>query len=504
MSNYPLRNRNGSTVVTCTDDKENTAANLISNLKDGHHPAIKEANKPKGKPAKGKLPPSDDPMAAGGKREARKPLGAKDNVPNLHATKENATTKVTKPKETKLPTKKSAKNVPTITEQEDTISNLPELREPQRRLRSTKPGDGAKLDLVRPEIPPESCIAIDEKLDAVEADIIAAAYVATDATGQKLEVVKATVVAEAYTAQKSVVPVQSHSDAAAPEKSQPDWEDLDADDVHDPVMVSEYVVEIFEYMRQLELRTLAEANYMEHQHEITWQMRSILVDWIVDVHNKFRLLPETLYLTVNLIDRFLSARVVSLSKLQLVGITALFIAAKYEEIVAPSIENLLYMAENGYSTDEVVRAERYVLGSLEFSIQYQSPMSFLRRGSKADNYDIQTRTLAKYLMEVSIVDHRFLVCPPSEIAAAGLYLARRMLERGDWDLNLIHYSGYSEEQLAACANLMIDFLSHPTQHDAVYRKYSGKKFMKASVYVRDWIESHPNAQVVAQSTLISS
>jgi hypothetical protein len=59
-------------------------------------------------------------------------------------------------------------------------------------------------------------------------------------------------------------------------------------------------------------------------------MRAILIDWLIDVHLKFKLLPETLYITVGIIDRYLSLHTVARSKLQLVGITALFVASKYE------------------------------------------------------------------------------------------------------------------------------------------------------------------------------
>ena len=180
------------------------------------------------------------------------------------------------------------------------------------------------------------------------------------------------------------------------------------------------------------MQTMPNPNYMEVQKELQWKMRSILVDWLVEVHHKFRLLPETLYMTINLIDRFLSVRVVSLVKLQLVGVTAMFVASKYEEVIAPSIQNFLYMADGGYTDEEILKAERYLLQVLDFSLQYPSPMSFLRRCSKADQYDIQTRTLAKYLMEISLIDHRFLKMPPSMISAAGLYLARHMLDRGEW------------------------------------------------------------------------
>ena len=85
-----------------------------------------------------------------------------------------------------------------------------------------------------------------------------------------------------------------------------------------------------------------------------------------------------------------------------------------------------------YTESEIVRAERYMLQVLKFNMQYPTPLSFLRRSSKADSYDIQTRTLAKYLMEITLLDHRFLGIRASKIAAAAHYLARHMLDRGDW------------------------------------------------------------------------
>lgn len=119
-------------------------------------------------------------------------------------------------------------------------------------------------------------------------------------------------------------------------------------------------------------------------------------------------------------------------------------------------------------------------------------MNFLRRVSKADQYDIQVRTVAKYLLEISLVDHRFLVYPPSLVAAAGMYLARYMLDRGSWDANLAHFSGYTEGQMIGCVRLMIDYLSKPIRHDAFYKKYASKKFIKASLYVTQWVAKDDN------------
>lgn len=171
---------------------------------------------------------------------------------------------------------------------------------------------------------------------------------------------------------------------------------------------------------------------MDNQAEIQWSMRSVLMDWLVQVHVRFSLLPETLFLCVNYIDRFLSCKIVSLGKLQLVGATAIFVAAKYEEINCPSVQEIEYMVDHGYTADEILKAERFMLNMLQFELGWPGPMSFLRRISKADDYDLETRTLSKYFVEVTIMDERFVGSPPSFVAAAAHCLSRLMLRKGDW------------------------------------------------------------------------
>jgi G2/mitotic-specific cyclin 2 len=175
-------------------------------------------------------------------------------------------------------------------------------------------------------------------------------------------------------------------------------------------------------------------SYMKNQVYLEWRMRGILVDWLIEVHAKFRLLPETLFLCVNIVDRFLSKRIIDMEKFQLVGVAALLIASKYEEMMAPAVEAFRYIADGGYSDDEIRKAERYLMTILDFDLSYPNPLNFLRRISKADDYDIHSRTIAKYLIEISIVDDRFLKHPPSVVAAAGIYLARAMMDRGPWVL----------------------------------------------------------------------
>ncbi|KAI4287641.1 MAG: hypothetical protein L6R35_003102 [Caloplaca aegaea] len=259
-------------------------------------------------------------------------------------------------------------------------------------------------------------------------------------------------------------------------------EEID-DETWDTSMVAEYGEEIFGYMQDLEIKMLPNAHYMDNQAEIQWSMRSVLMDWLVQVHHRFALLPETLFLCVNYIDRFLSCKVVSLGKLQLVGATAIFVAAKYEEISCPSVHEIVYMVDGGYSVDEVLKAERFMLSMLQFELGWPGPMSFLRRISKADDYDLETRTLAKYFLELTIMDERFVGSPPSFVAAGAHCLARMMLKKGNWSPAHTYYSNYTYAQLYNLMVLMVECCEDPRKHHAaIFDKYTDKRYKRASLF----------------------
>lgn len=267
-----------------------------------------------------------------------------------------------------------------------------------------------------------------------------------------------------------------------------EWDDLDAEDYDDPLMVSEYVNDIYPYLYELEIKTLPDSQYIFKQKHLKPKMRSILVDWLVEMHLRFRLLPETLFLAINIMDRFMSLEIVQIDKLQLLATGSLFIAAKYEEVFSPSVKNYSYFTDGSYSEEEILQAEKYILTILNFELNYPNPMNFLRRISKADNYDIQTRTLGKYLLEITIIDYKFIGLKPSLCSASAMYIARLIMNKSPvWNGNLIHYSGgYKTEDLKDCINLIIQYLIQPIEHDEFFKKYSTKKFMKASILCRSW------------------
>jgi G2/mitotic-specific cyclin-B, other len=130
-------------------------------------------------------------------------------------------------------------------------------------------------------------------------------------------------------------------------------DNIDERDIDDPLCTTTYVNDMYLHFRGKEVGASVRPLYMENQGYINERMRSILVDWLVEVHLKFKLVPETLYLTVNLIDRFLEKEEVSRPRLQLVGVTSLLIASKYEEIYPPELRDLVYICDKAYTKQDV-------------------------------------------------------------------------------------------------------------------------------------------------------
>ncbi|KAL2535239.1 Histidine kinase CKI1 [Forsythia ovata] len=142
--------------------------------------------------------------------------------------------------------------------------------------------------------------------------------------------------------------------------------DIDAADVNNDLAVVEYVEEIYKFYKLVENDSRAH-DYMDSQPEINEKMRAILVDWLIQVHHKFELLPETLYLTINIVDRYLAAKKTSRRELQLLGISSMLIASKYEEIWALEVNDLVCISDRAYTNEKVLRMEKRILGELEWN-----------------------------------------------------------------------------------------------------------------------------------------
>ncbi|KAI4376159.1 hypothetical protein MLD38_013949 [Melastoma candidum] len=260
--------------------------------------------------------------------------------------------------------------------------------------------------------------------------------------------------------------------------------------VHDPQACTSYAHEIYSNIRTNELERRPSFDYMERlQCDISPGMRSILIDWLVEVSEEYKLVPDTLYLTVNLIDRFLSQNYIKKQSLQLLGITCMLIASKYEEICAPRVDEFCFITDNTYTREEVLKQESQVLNHFHFQLSFPSTKSFLRRFIQAAQASsefpsLEMEFLANYLAELTLIEYSFLKFLPSVIAASAVLLARWTLNQSDnpWNPTLEHYTSYKVEELKTVV-LAIEGLQLNTSGcslNAVRQKYKQQKFRAVS------------------------
>ncbi|CDY41784.1 BnaC02g13720D [Brassica napus] len=196
-------------------------------------------------------------------------------------------------------------------------------------------------------------------------------------------------------------------------------DDIDSNLV-DPQLCGAFACDIYEHLRSSEVKKRPAFDYMESvQSNINASMRTILIDWLVEVAEEYRLLPETLYLAVNCLDRYLSGNVITKQNLQLLGVSCMMIAAKYEEVCVPQVESFCYITDNTYSRNELLEMESSVLNYLK---------RFVRAAKgKTEVPLLLFESLASYLSELSLLDYAMLRYAPSLVAASAVFLARYIL-----------------------------------------------------------------------------
>lgn len=262
-------------------------------------------------------------------------------------------------------------------------------------------------------------------------------------------------------------------------------ENIDINDFGNPQLVPEYVNDIYNYLYQVERQYQVREHFMDKHTEVTPKMRHILVDWINEVHLQFKLETETYHMAVSIIDRYLQVTPnVQRSKLQLVGVTALFLAAKYEELYPPEINDFVYITSDTYTKQQIIEMELKIFKALDFNLSVPQCIHFLRRFTKAAKSNENQHLLAKYVMELTSMDYTMAHFKPSEVAAASLFLAIQLLPidgrngASAWTPTLVFYSKYDVEHLMPIVKRMASLLkSAPTAKlQAVITKYQQPKF----------------------------
>ncbi|XVF77036.1 hypothetical protein PTKIN_Ptkin14bG0007600 [Pterospermum kingtungense] len=255
--------------------------------------------------------------------------------------------------------------------------------------------------------------------------------------------------------------------------------DIDGCDAKNPLAEVEYVEDLYADYRKMESFRCVPPNHMPHQSDINEKMRAILIDWLIEVHDKYDLRGETLFLTVNLIDRFLSRQTVVRKKLQLVGLVAMLLAWKYEEVSVPVVEDLILVSDKAYSRKEILEMERLMLNTLQFNMSLPTPYVSMRGFLKAAQSDKKLELLSFFLIELALVEYEMLKYQPSLLAAAAIYTAQCSLYGfKQWSRTCKWHSSYSEHQLLECSRLMVGFHEKAAtgKLTGVRRKYCTFKF----------------------------
>ena len=234
-----------------------------------------------------------------------------------------------------------------------------------------------------------------------------------------------------------------------------------------PQLVPEYSDEILSYLLENELINVPDySKLFEKQEKINERTRGILIDWICYVHHKFSLLPETLFLSLNIIDQYTTLAYIDISQYQLVAIAAMLIASKYEEYYAPEIKDFIVVTKGLFSKDQIIKMEYSILCKLKFDILFTSSYKFLEYFYIicSENENKKLFHLAQYILEISQMDVSVMKYKQSMRAGSALYMARKILkeeigiDNDIWNLELKFRTGLNETDLKPCVRVMIIFL----------------------------------------------
>ncbi|PHT42964.1 hypothetical protein CQW23_16989 [Capsicum baccatum] len=166
------------------------------------------------------------------------------------------------------------------------------------------------------------------------------------------------------------------------------------------------------------------------------------------VHYKFELMEETLYLTMNLIDRFLVVQSLIREKLQLVGVTALLLACKYEEVSVPIVEDLILISDKAYARKEVLEMEKLMVNALQFNMTVPTTYMFMRRFLKASQSDKKMELVSFFLIDLCLVEYEMLRFPPSMFAAVAVFTAQCILGASrEWNATYEKHISYGKNQI---------------------------------------------------------
>ena len=223
-------------------------------------------------------------------------------------------------------------------------------------------------------------------------------------------------------------------------------------------------------------------DFLSGQGEVSARMRSILFDWLVDVCVKFRLLAHTLFSATELIDFFLSIRPVSRQRLQLLGVAALFITGKIEEIYPPVLKDYVAVCDHAYTPEDILAMEGEILVSRGFSLAPTTSLVFLEHFRTRLPLSDRAFAFAHYLLEAALLDAESLRFANSVLAAGSLLLVSKIFKKSGWTSAHEAVTGVKEPKAKACAKELFAVMGRMERSSltAVRRKFADPALFEVS------------------------
>jgi len=276
---------------------------------------------------------------------------------------------------------------------------------------------------------------------------------------------------------------RSYSEDVTPEPALMPWDEAESTD---DLYVAEYAEEIMKSLKQQEEGNSL-GDFMETQKDINTRMRVVLVDWLVEVHRKFKLSRATYFLAINMVDRFLATKTTERTKLQLLGCTCLWIASKYHEIYAPEMDDFVYISDNAFSTEQLTQMEVEVLKALSFELTVPTALNYAERYCKISSHYLKKERemkiiadLIMYCSEHCVITYGLCQKAPSLVGAACFVyscLSTKVFTLKQMEEGLEDVIGYSLQDLTPTMKELDAAVKNAkrSKHKALFKKYCSAK-----------------------------
>lgn len=211
----------------------------------------------------------------------------------------------------------------------------------------------------------------------------------------------------------------------------------------------EYSDSILEHLIEVDRDSRPDAAMINQQPEINWKMWPFLVDGLVELHYKLKMKPQTLFLAVNILNRYCTRRIVYQKHFHLVGCTALWIASKYEDkkSVVPTLAMLKHMTNDYYPEKMFVMMENHILNTLEWSISHCGVDSFLQVFLSQSPAPPLLHSLSSYIAEITLYHNVFVGRDPLLIAKAIQILSLHLLNMESEDVKCDYIDAEGMEEI---------------------------------------------------------